>query len=163
MKNFRYTFTLFTTLMLLICTQATASEVVVSDAYVRAVPPGQTNSAAFMTLHNHSMSSKRLVAVKSSIADTVELHGHTNENGMMKMRRVEGGIEIGSHAMTELKPGGLHVMLIGLKQKLVPGKMVHLTLKFDDGSSQDVQAKIRKLAMKMDKKAAKMKMDHSMH
>lgn len=162
MKNFRYIFTLFTTLILLMSAQVTASEVVVDDAYVRAVPPGQTNSAVFMTLHNHSMSSKRLVAIESSIADTVELHEHTSENGMMKMRRVKGGIEIGPHAMVELKPGGLHVMLIGLKRKLVPGEMVHLTLKFDDHSSQDVHAEIRKLAMKMNKES-KMKMDHSMH
>ncbi len=162
MKNFRYLFTLFTTLILLISVQVTASEIVVDDAYVRAVPPGQTNSAAFMTLHNHSMSGKRLVAVESSIANTVELHEHTNENGMMKMRRIKGGIEIEPHATAELKPGGLHVMLIGLKQKLTPGETIHLTLKFDDQSSQDVHAEVRKLTMKMNN-ASKMKMNHKMH
>ncbi|MCF6282629.1 MAG: copper chaperone PCu(A)C [Candidatus Polarisedimenticolaceae bacterium] len=162
MKNYKLTVTLFTMLLLALSQQAFASDIAVSDAYVRAIPPGQTNSAAFMTLHNHNMQSKTLVGVESMVADVVELHEHKHEDGMMKMRRVEGGIEIAPHAMTELKPGGLHVMLIGLKQKLVPGEMIHLTLKFDDNSTQDVHAEVRKLAMKMKKKPA-MKMDHNMH
>lgn len=151
MKSYKQIFTLLTILTLAISVQATAASVLVEDAYVRAIPPGQTNSAAFMTLHNHSTESKRLIAVESSVAETVELHSHQHENGMMKMRRVKGGIEIGPHEMTVLKPGGLHVMLIGLKQKLVPGEMVHLRLKFDDHSTQDIHAEIRKLAMKMKK------------
>ncbi len=162
MKSHKQIFTLLAILTLAISTQAIASGISVDDAYVRAIPPGQTNSAAFMTLHNHSTESKRLIAVESSVADTIELHGHQHENGMMKMRRIKGGIEIGPHKMTALQPGGLHVMLIGLKKKLVPGETVHLRLKFDDNSTQDVHAEIRKLAMKM-KKESKMKMDHSMH
>ena len=55
---------------------------------VRMVPPGQTVSAAFMILHNHGMQERTVVAVHSAVADAVELHNHTMEDGMMKMRRV---------------------------------------------------------------------------
>jgi copper(I)-binding protein len=162
MRHYKHILTLAAVFMLAISTQVTASGVMADEAYVRAVPPGQTNSAAFMTLHNHSTEAKRLMTVESSVADSVELHGHQHENGMMKMRQVKGGIEIAPHGMTKMEPGGLHIMLIGLKQKLVPGESVHLRLKFDDNSTQDVHAEIRKLAMTM-KKGNKMKMDHSMH
>ena len=156
-------FALFSMLLFAVSSQAVASDITVKDAYVRAVPPGQTNSAAFMVIHNRGEKDKTLVGVEGSIADTIELHEHKHEDGMMKMRQVKGGVTIKSHGMKTLKPGGLHVMLIGLKQKLVPGEMVQLTLKFDDHTTQDVHAEIRKLAMKM-KKDSKMKMkDHAMH
>ena len=163
MKKQTSNLALFAMLMLAISTQAFAADISVKDAYVRAVPPGQTNSAAFMTFHNNTAVDKTLIEAESSVSDVAEVHEHKHEDGMMKMRRVEGGLKIEAHGMKTLQPGGLHIMLIGLKQKLVPGEMVHLKLKFDDGTTQDVQAEIRKIAMKM-KKDSKMDMKkHSMH
>jgi copper(I)-binding protein len=132
------------------------SAVMVDDPYVRAVPPGQPNSASFMTLHNVGKKDLALVSASSSAAEVVELHTHTMEDGMMRMRKVDK-IDLPAEQKTSLKPGGLHVMLIGLKQKLVPGEKIGITLSFDDGSELKLDAPVRKLRMKMKQS------DHSSH
>ena len=84
-------------------------------------------------------------------AEVVELHTHSMKDGMMQMRRVEK-IDIPAGAETKLQPGGLHVMMIGLKQELKPEQEVTLTLVFEDGSKAEVTAPVRKLQMKKKKK-----------
>ena len=116
--------------------------VTVGDPYARAVPPGQPNSGVFMTLRNASTQPRALVAAQSPAAKTVELHTHTNDGGVMRMRKIER-IEIPAEGSVQLKPGGLHVMLIGLNGDLAPGGTVALELSFDDGSKAQVQAPVR--------------------
>jgi len=128
--------------------QSAADEVTISGAYVRAVPPGQPNSASFMQASNAGSAGHALVGGSSPAAEVVELHTHTMEGGMMRMRQVDK-IDIPAGGDVSLQPGGLHVMLIGLKQKLVPGQDIPLTLKFEDGSEVTVQAPVKKLQMKM--------------
>ena len=121
---------------------AQVADVAVRDPYARAVPPGQPNSAVFMSLENGSTADRALVAAESPVAKTVELHTNVNEGGVMKMRRIDK-IEVPAGQTVALKPGGLHVMLIGLKEALEPGAMVHLTLTFDNGSQSHVMAPAR--------------------
>ncbi|OOZ42380.1 hypothetical protein BOW53_00505 [Solemya pervernicosa gill symbiont] len=135
-----------------------ADTIMVKDAYVRAVPPGQPNSAAFMVLHNHGGADHKVIDAKSTAARTVELHTHTQKDGMMMMRRIES-IEVKSKGMTTLKPGGLHVMLIGLTQPLKVGNTVSVTLVFDDGSKKSIDAPVQEVMMKMDHKPG---MHHNM-
>lgn len=116
----------------------------VGDPYVRAVPPGQPNSAAFMTLHNTSDADRALVGAESPVAETVELHTHVAEGGLMQMRRIER-IALPAGETTTLAPGGLHIMLIGLKSELAPGQTVELTLIQDDGERLAIQAPVRRL------------------
>jgi copper(I)-binding protein len=118
--------------VLLISTSTFADGVSVADAYARAVPHGQPNSAAFMVLKNSSNHERALVEARSSVSKAVELHTHKMEGGMMRMRRVEK-ITIKANGETVLKPGGLHVMFIGLKQQLNAGEKIGLALVFDDG------------------------------
>ncbi|MCB1831591.1 MAG: copper chaperone PCu(A)C [Chromatiaceae bacterium] len=125
-----------------------AEDVTVSDAYARAVPPGQPNSASFMLLANGSATAHAVVAAESPVAKVVELHTHTMSEGMMKMRQVEK-IDIPANGMTQLEPGGLHVMLIGLTQDLKPNDEVSLTLMFEDGSKLALVVPVRNLQMKM--------------
>lgn len=125
-----------------------ADDISVSDAYARAVPPGQPNSAAFMVFKNGGDSDHAVVAATSSVSDVAELHTHTMANGMMQMRQVEK-IDIPAGGETRLQPGGLHVMLIGLQSGLMPGGEVALTLSFEDGSSKQVAVPVRKIKMKM--------------
>jgi copper(I)-binding protein len=133
---------------LLVAAMATSSmamaEVTVKDAYARAVPPGQMNSASFMMLKNDAEKSVSLVSGSSSGAKVVELHNHINENGVMKMRQVEK-IEIPANGMAHLQPGGLHVMLIGLKKDLMEGDNIDLNLEFSDGSSQELTIPVKKV------------------
>lgn len=123
-------------------------DVTFSDPYVRGVPPGQPNSAAFMQIANKGEGNRALVGGSSPAAEVVELHTHTMDGGMMRMRQVEK-IDLPAGESVSLQPGGLHVMLIGLKQKLVPGEEIELTLSFEDGSQVTVMAPVRKLQMKM--------------
>lgn len=127
---------------------AGADDVTINDPYVRAVPPGQPNSAAFMTLQNNGDTAHALVGGSSSASKVVELHTHKHEGGMMKMRKVER-IEVAAGGTTELKPGGYHVMLIGLHDQLKPGQEVTLNLEYEDGSTVEVTAPVREVMMKM--------------
>lgn len=120
----------------------------VTDAYARAVPPGQPNSAVFLTLTNATPETRALVAGMSPMAEVVELHTHIHEDGMMRMRRVER-IEVPAGGSVSLEPGGLHLMLIGLKGNLAPGDQVDLTLSFDDGTETQVLAPVRKAEPQM--------------
>ncbi len=145
------------------CTAVFASDhIMVSDPYVRAVPPGQPNSAAFMTLMNHGDQARSLVAAKSPAAKVVELHTHTMEEGMMKMRRVDK-IDIPAQGSTVLEPGGLHVMLIDLTQDLKEGDKVAVTLVFANGEEQQVEAPVRKIQMMQMNHDMPMKHDMSGH
>jgi copper(I)-binding protein len=122
------------------------AEVAIGDPYVRAVPPGQANSAVFMSLENRSDQDQALVAAESDVSEIVELHTHIEEGGMMRMRQIEK-IDVPAGETVILQPGGLHVMLIGLKQALEPGQTIDLTLVFEDGSRMPVQAPVRRIQM----------------
>lgn len=130
--------------------QAAADQVTVKDPYVRAVPPGQPNSASFMTLHNGGKQQHALVGAESPVSKIVELHTHNMVDGMMRMRPVDK-IDLPAGEMTGLEPGGLHVMLIGLKQQLVPDETISMTLVFEDGSKKKITMPVRKLRMRMKK------------
>jgi periplasmic copper chaperone A len=126
----------------------TTDEVNIDGAYVRAVPPGQPNSAAFMKVINNSATDHAMVGGASPVAEAVELHTHIAEGGMMRMRQVEK-IDLPAGETVSLQPGGLHVMLIGLKQKLAPDEEISLTLHFEDGSETTLKVPVVKLQMKM--------------
>ncbi len=96
----------------------------------RPLPPVSANGAAYMTLVNKGNTPDKLVSVSTPMAMKAELHTHTMEGGMMKMRRVEA-IEIVPGKPSVLKPGGHHVMMMGLKEPLVEGKSYPLTLTFE--------------------------------
>jgi copper(I)-binding protein len=125
-----------------------AEDVMAHDPYVRAVPPGQPNSAAFMHLHNGSQTAHALMSAESPAAAKVELHTHTMADGMMQMRKVEK-IDLPAGQGVPLQPGGYHVMLIDLKQELKPDQPVELTLVFEDGSRQKIAAPVRSMQMQM--------------
>lgn len=114
-----------------------AGDIEVIAPYTRAVPPVVPNSAAFMTLKNAGNDNHQLVAANSDAAQAVELHTHINDDGVMRMRQIKA-IEIPAHGVTELQPGGLHIMLFGLHRPLQAGEQISLTLEFADGSSRSL-------------------------
>ena len=123
--------------------ETSETDLTIAGAYVRMVPPGTPNSAAFMTISNRGSSDRKLIQAASPVARKVELHTHLNDQGMMRMRQV-ADIEIKAGAQTELKPGGYHVMLLDLQQPLQEGDSVALTLRFDDGSTKEIDAAVKK-------------------
>jgi len=120
-----------------------AEAVSVYDPYVRLVPPNAQATAVFMRLTNAAASEARIVRAESPAARVSELHTHLHENGVMRMRRVPS-IAVPAGGETQLKPGGLHVMLIDLPEALKEGQQVRITLGFADGSSKTLEAPVRK-------------------
>lgn len=119
-----------------------ADNVVVNDPYVRAVPPVMSTTAAFMQLQSGNAGEHFLVAASTPAAGVVELHMHTMDDGVMRMRRIPH-IHLPPNKTVALEPGGLHIMLFDLKAPLRPGDKIPITLQFDDGSSRQVSAVVR--------------------
>ena len=120
----------------------------------RPSPMEDGNGAAFMTVLNGLDQPVRLLSAQSAAAKTVELHETVNDNGVMKMVPHPEGFEVAAGGNVELKPGGKHVMLIGLVKPLVVGDNVELTLTFDNGDVMTVTAPVMEMAGAMSMETA---------
>lgn len=113
------------------------------DLWVRASVPGQVNGAGYLEIENKGDAADKLIAVESAASKRIELHTIINENGVAKMREVQGGIPVASKGKTELKPGGYHVMFIQLNGPFKVGEKVDAVLKFEKAGSVNVQFKVK--------------------
>lgn len=116
--------------------------VTVQDAFARPAPAGGMGGA-FLTVVNASDIPDRLIGARANVAPTVELHETYDDNGVMKMRPVPGGFEVPAKGRLELKPGGKHLMFVGLASPLEEGKEVEITLVFEKAGEMTVKAPIR--------------------
>lgn len=122
------------------------AQVDVTDAWVRGTVPAQTSTGAFMTLQAHGAA--KLIGASSPAAKSVELHETKMEGDVMHMRPVKS-IDLPAMQPVQLKPGGYHVMLVGLKAPLAKGGTVPVTLKIQAGgkvTEQTVTAEVRDIA-----------------
>lgn len=110
---------------------AKIAELTLDRPWARPTLGRAPNSAAFLRVRNDGVADDLLIEAKSPVAERVEIHTHRMDDGVMRMRRVEA-VEIPSGTMVEFAPGGLHVMLIGLKRRLEAGSYFPLTLVFRD-------------------------------
>jgi hypothetical protein len=102
----------------------------VEQPWARATPAGAATGAVYMTLANKGDAADRLTAASSDAAGKVQIHEMAVVNGIMKMHQLDDGLAIPAGGSVTLKPGGYHVMLIGLKKPLVAGQTLPLTLTF---------------------------------
>jgi hypothetical protein len=117
----------------------------VKDAWVRPAPAGQANTGAFMIIENLTASEVVIAGGETPTAKVLELHEMRDDNGIMRMRKIEK-LVVPAKGTVVLKPGGHHIMLIGVTQPLEPGAPVTLTLKLADGTAVKVDAKVRPLS-----------------
>lgn len=135
-------------------------KVEVEDAWARASLGA--NGAAYARLVNESGSPDRLVDVKADVAKRVEIHTHVMDGNIMRMRRVEGGIAVPPGDSITMKPGGYHVMMMGLNRKLSEGEKFPLTFVFEKGGAIEVTVSVMKAGAMGhgNMKPGDMKMDH---
>lgn len=112
--------------------------------WVRLVPPGVPNTAAYLGLRNNSDEDLWIVGGASPVSEVTELHDHAMDAaGVMRMRKVSG-IPVAAGGAVELQPGGLHVMLIGLTGTLAENARVPITLVTDTGQTLRFEARVRR-------------------
>jgi len=120
------------------------AELTVSKGHVRAVPPGQKVSVAYMTLTNNTALDIVLSGAQSPDFMSVNLHRTANIDGIMTMR-AQDELRIEPSQSITLAPGGLHWMLMGLKGELKITDQVPITLVFADGSKQQLSLVVKAL------------------
>src|SRR5579859_1995114 len=91
---------------------ATRDTIAVQQPWARATPKGAKTGAAYMTLLNNGASADRLIGASTPVADKVQFHKETEDDGVSRMREVPG-VELGPGASVSFKPGALHMMLVG--------------------------------------------------
>ncbi|NJN17142.1 MAG: copper chaperone PCu(A)C [Oscillochloris sp.] len=104
--------------------------------------PAGGNSAAYMVLVS-SGNADRLLSASTDAATTVEIHETQIDDGVMRMRPLVDGLAIPAGGQVELKPGGYHIMLMGLTGDLDEGEQITLTLNFEQAGAIEVQAPVR--------------------
>ena len=118
------------------------ADVKVSGAYVREPMPGRDMSAAFMTITNDGTADKVLVSASAPWTGSIEIHTHIHDNGVMRMRQIES-LTVPAGDSVQLQPGGLHLMLFGLKTPLA--QTLPLQLCFADQSCIAVEAQLQSM------------------
>ena len=113
-------------------------DLTIDHPWTRATPPKARAGGAYMMIMNAGDAEDRLIGGSSPVAERIEIHEMAVENDVMRMREVEGGIAVPAGGSVELKPGGYHVMLMGLKEQLEEGQDIPLTLEFKDAGLIDV-------------------------
>jgi periplasmic copper chaperone A len=111
----------------------------VTQPWARATPKGASTAAAYLTVSNTGSKTERLSCASTVAAAECQIHEMAMRNGVMKMRPVEGGLEIKPGQTVTLKPGGYHVMMEGLKAPLKAGDKVEATLTSSDGASVKIE------------------------
>jgi periplasmic copper chaperone A len=121
---------LFTTLLASYAGLALAQDIVVNNAWARFSVPGMSASGIFMDLDNHSDKDDVLLSASTPVAMSSEIHETVEVNGVMKMRSIAHGLPLPAGQVTQLQPGKMHIMMMGLKKPLAKGTTIPVRLTF---------------------------------
>ena len=135
-------------MLLLAAVAVSAADITITDPWARATAPSAVTGAIFAEMANTGTAADELTAasVAPTIADHVELHAHTKDaNGVMRMAPVPS-VSIPAGGKTALKPGGFHIMLLGLAHPLVEGQQIPVTLTFAHAGRMEITATIGSIA-----------------
>ena len=115
----------------------------IGQPWARATPATAESGGGYLTLTNTGTTPDRLIAVKSPAAGKVEIHEMRMDGNIMRMRALDKGVDIPPGATVELKPGGFHVMFMGLKAPFAKDAKVPATLVFEKAGSIDVELMVQ--------------------
>jgi copper(I)-binding protein len=138
--------------------QTSTNTITVEQAWARATPRGALTGAAYMTLINNGASADRLLSATTAVADQIQFHKQTEDNGVSRMREVHN-VELSPGGKIIFKPGDMHMMIVGIKQPLQEGQTFPLTLQFEKAGKIDVTVPIEKVgAMRHEDMGSNMQM-----
>ena len=120
------------------------STAVASEAFCRPTPNGRQMTGCYLVLR--TTGDDRLMSVSTPVAGRVEIHVSKMEGGMMMMAELTAGLPLPADQPVELKPGGNHIMLLGVTEPLTTGQTVPLTLRFEVANPIEVVAEVRQPA-----------------
>ncbi|KRR28380.1 hypothetical protein CQ14_40910 [Bradyrhizobium lablabi] len=149
MKNIAHTLACFAAVLALAGSSAqagdaTAGDIVITQAWSRATPSGAKVAGGYLTIENKGAAPDRLISGSGDVAGKFEIHEMAMNNGVMTMRPLDKGLSIEPGKTVKLAPGGHHLMLMDLKQPLKEGDKVPVTLQFEKAGkvtlSLDVQS-----------------------
>jgi copper(I)-binding protein len=116
-----------------------AGTIEIVDPWIPAPPKGADVAGGYMTIRNTGTAPDRLIGGTADAAGRVEVHEMTMDDNVMRMRPIQGGLEIKPGATVALTPGSLHLMLTGLTRALTQGQHVKGSLQFEKAGKIDVQ------------------------
>ena len=116
-----------------------AGPLLIGHPWSRATAPGATIGGGYLTVTNKGSESDRLVSVAVPFAAKVEIHESSVEEGVAKMRQIEGGIDVPAGKTVELAPNGKHLMFVGLTGALRKGEKVEGELVFEKAGKVEVE------------------------
>jgi len=117
-------------LLILIPAFSAEAQVQIERPWARATAPGAQVAGGYLVIRNQGAAADRLVSASSPAAAKVEMHVSINDNGVMKMREVQG-YDVPAKGSFELKPGGAHLMFVDIKRPFKEGEKVPVKLKFE--------------------------------
>jgi periplasmic copper chaperone A len=116
-----------------------AGSLQIQHPWSRATPKGATVAGGYMKIVNTGTTPDRLIGGSTAAAPKFEIHEMSMEGGVMKMRMMPKGIEIKPGQTIEFKPGGYHLMFVGITAPLEQGKPVKGTLEFEKAGKIEVE------------------------
>ncbi|WP_294928420.1 copper uptake system-associated protein [uncultured Paracoccus sp.] len=116
-----------------------AGELAISGAFLRATLPRAPVGGGYLTIANQGTEDDRLVSVTAPVGKEVQIHEMANTDGVMTMRQLVGGLPIPAGRTVVLEPGGLHLMVMGLTERLVEGKSMDMVLRFEKAGEVTVR------------------------
>jgi copper(I)-binding protein len=116
----------------------TAGALKIAHPWARATPKGASIGGGYFKITNTGSTPDRLVGGVSDVSKHFEFHEMSMDNGVMKMRELAKGLEIKPGQTVEFKPGGYHVMFVGLNKPLEKGEHVNATLQFEKAGKVSV-------------------------
>jgi periplasmic copper chaperone A len=131
---------LIITLTALMSACSAPADIEIHQAWVRPTAKGE-NAAVYLTLHNHTENDDELVSVSSNVADVIEIHESKMENDVMQMNMLTS-LPIAADEEVIFTPGGLHIMLVNIKQELVLGEHIGVILHFKNHTDIVVEVHI---------------------
>ena len=111
----------------------------IDHPWSRATPAGAKVAAGYLVVRNSGAEPDRLISATAEVAETAEIHEMGMKNGIMSMRAIAEGLEVPAGSEMALKPGGYHLMLLGLKRPLHKGEKFAGTLTFEHAGTVSIE------------------------